>query len=148
MNGQHDDVDIRALGHLFRRAAALVGSAQDHLRRLTLQEREDVGQVRCRRLDTRFRSSAAISFSPSHAIRPQRYHGNVNREPPFDRKPGEAQALSKSEIDDVIAFLRTLNDAEMEADIKRAREGTETFSRQVIGASIAFNACGIRCRTE
>jgi cytochrome c peroxidase len=41
---------------------------------------------------------------------PPRYHGNVNREPPFDRGPGDKPALSRTEIGDVIAFLRTLTD--------------------------------------
>ena len=41
---------------------------------------------------------------------PARYHENINIEPPFDRKPGDAPALSSAEIDDVIAFLRTLTD--------------------------------------
>lgn len=41
---------------------------------------------------------------------PPRYHGNVNREPPFDRGPGDKPALSRAEIDDVIAFLKTLTD--------------------------------------
>jgi len=43
---------------------------------------------------------------------PEQYHGNVDREPPFDRGPREAPALSSSEIDDVIAFLQTLTDAD------------------------------------
>jgi cytochrome c peroxidase len=42
---------------------------------------------------------------------PSRYHGNVNTaEAPYDRRPGDAPALSDGEIDDVIAFLRTLDD--------------------------------------
>jgi cytochrome c peroxidase len=41
---------------------------------------------------------------------PAQYHGNVNREPPFDRGPGDKPALSRSEIADVIAFLKTLTD--------------------------------------
>lgn len=41
---------------------------------------------------------------------PQRYQNNINIEPPFDHKPGDAPALSDSEIDDVIAFLNTLTD--------------------------------------
>lgn len=41
---------------------------------------------------------------------PARYHGNINRDPPFDRKPASAPALSDAEIRDVIAFLRTLTD--------------------------------------
>jgi cytochrome c peroxidase len=43
---------------------------------------------------------------------PAQYHGNINREPPFDRNPGDAPALSNSEIEDVIAFLKTLTDAD------------------------------------
>lgn len=42
---------------------------------------------------------------------PPRYHTNVNTtEAPYNRKPGDEPALSDSEIDDVIAFLQTLND--------------------------------------
>jgi len=42
---------------------------------------------------------------------PARYHGNVNTsEPPYDRRPGDPPALTPAEIDDVVAFLRTLSD--------------------------------------
>jgi cytochrome c peroxidase len=41
---------------------------------------------------------------------PAQYHDNVNVEPPFDRRPGDAPALTSSEIDDLIAFLGTLTD--------------------------------------
>jgi cytochrome c peroxidase len=41
---------------------------------------------------------------------PAKYWGNVNREPPFDRGPGDEPALSSAEINDVIAFLNTLTD--------------------------------------
>lgn len=41
---------------------------------------------------------------------PAIYHDNINVDPPFDRKPGQAPALNAAEIDDVIAFLGTLND--------------------------------------
>jgi cytochrome c peroxidase len=42
---------------------------------------------------------------------PVAYRGNVDHsDPPFDRNAGEAPALNDSEIEDVIAFLRTLND--------------------------------------
>jgi cytochrome c peroxidase len=44
---------------------------------------------------------------------PAQYRGNVNTEPPFDRKPGDAPALSDDEIADVIAFLKTLTDADL-----------------------------------
>jgi cytochrome c peroxidase len=42
---------------------------------------------------------------------PLPYQANVNTsEAPYNRKPGDAPALSDAEIDDLIAFLRTLND--------------------------------------
>jgi cytochrome c peroxidase len=42
---------------------------------------------------------------------PDAYKANVNTsEAPYDRKPGDAPALTDSEIDDIIAFLGTLND--------------------------------------
>jgi cytochrome c peroxidase len=44
---------------------------------------------------------------------PPAFRANVNREPPFGGKPGGAPALSKSEIRDVIAFLKTLTDADL-----------------------------------
>ncbi len=42
---------------------------------------------------------------------PPAYRGNVNTsEAPYDRGPGDVPALADAEIDDVIAFLRTLSD--------------------------------------
>ena len=42
---------------------------------------------------------------------PLRYHANVNvAEVPYNRRLGEAPALSDAEVDDVIVFLKTLND--------------------------------------
>jgi cytochrome c peroxidase len=42
---------------------------------------------------------------------PAAYAGNVNTtEVPYNRKPGDAPALTDAEIDDVVAFLRTLSD--------------------------------------
>lgn len=46
---------------------------------------------------------------------PARYHGNVNTEPPFGRRPGDPPVLSDDEIADVIAFLKTLTDADLAA---------------------------------
>ena len=40
---------------------------------------------------------------------------NVDVEPPFDRKPGDAPALGDDEIADVIEFLHTLTDADLVA---------------------------------
>lgn len=41
---------------------------------------------------------------------PERYHGNIDVEPPFDRKRGDAPALSPEDIADIVAFLKTLTD--------------------------------------
>jgi cytochrome c peroxidase len=42
---------------------------------------------------------------------PAQYRANVDvTDAPFDRKPGDRPALNKQEIQDIIAFLRTLND--------------------------------------
>lgn len=41
---------------------------------------------------------------------PAQYHGNVNKEPPFGGQVGDRPALSSAEIDDVVAFLKTLTD--------------------------------------
>jgi len=61
--------------------------------------------MRCTAMPARYRRASLLNL-------PAQYHGNVNHEPPLDRKPGDAPALSKSEIDDVIAFLETLTDAD------------------------------------
>ncbi|PXW16859.1 cytochrome-c peroxidase [Paraburkholderia caballeronis] len=41
---------------------------------------------------------------------PRRYWANLNTDPPFDRKPGDAPVFSDAEIKDVLAFLNTLTD--------------------------------------
>ncbi len=38
---------------------------------------------------------------------------NIDHDPPLDRKPGAPPALSEQDIDDIIAFLRTLTDADV-----------------------------------
>jgi cytochrome c peroxidase len=43
---------------------------------------------------------------------PAQYHANLNRDPPFDRARGGKPALDEREIRDVVAFLRTLTDAD------------------------------------
>jgi cytochrome c peroxidase len=45
---------------------------------------------------------------------PVAYRKNVNTDPPFGGKPGAAPALNRQEIRDVIAFLKTLTDADLE----------------------------------
>jgi len=44
---------------------------------------------------------------------PSDYPDNIDRDPPLDRNPGAAPALSQAEIDDVIAFLKTLTDSDV-----------------------------------
>jgi cytochrome c peroxidase len=46
---------------------------------------------------------------------PRRYRGNVNTEPPFGGRPGLPPVLNDSEIGDIVAFLRTLTDADLDA---------------------------------
>ena len=41
---------------------------------------------------------------------PSQYRDNINADPPFGPRPGDKPALSAAEIDDVIAFLKTLTD--------------------------------------
>ena len=54
---------------------------------------------------------------------PAAYRKNVNSEPPFGGKPGaRAGAEQGSEIGDVIAFLKTLTDADLEKQIAAAAE--------------------------
>jgi cytochrome c peroxidase len=50
---------------------------------------------------------------------PPRFQANVNTDPPFGAKPGDAPALDDSEIDDVAAFLKTLTDADLEREKTR-----------------------------
>jgi cytochrome c peroxidase len=44
---------------------------------------------------------------------PPAYRGNVNVDAPFDRRAGDTPALSDAESADIIAFLRTLTDADI-----------------------------------
>ena len=41
---------------------------------------------------------------------PPGYPDNIDHDPPLDRKPGAHRALSEADIDDLIAFLKTLTD--------------------------------------
>lgn len=50
---------------------------------------------------------------------PARYHANINTEPPFGGTPGSAPVLSDAEVDDVVAFLRTLTDADQGENVPK-----------------------------
>jgi cytochrome c peroxidase len=42
---------------------------------------------------------------------PMRFHANIDdKDAPFDRKPGDKPAMTDTDIHDIIAFLKTLND--------------------------------------
>ncbi len=41
---------------------------------------------------------------------PPPYRDNVNKEPPFGKRPGNTPALTDDEVNDVVAFLKTLTD--------------------------------------
>jgi cytochrome c peroxidase len=43
---------------------------------------------------------------------PPQYHGNINTDPPFGQERGGKPALTEAEIRDVVAFLKTLTDAD------------------------------------
>lgn len=47
---------------------------------------------------------------------PQAYWDNLNQNLPFGRKPGDAPALTDPEIDDIVAFLGTLTDADLQPE--------------------------------
>ncbi len=56
---------------------------------------------------------------------PLKYQSNVNRsEVPYDRKPGEQPRLSEQDIDDVLAFLQTLTDADLADSVAKRRSAT------------------------
>jgi len=44
---------------------------------------------------------------------PPGYPDDIDHDPPLDRKPGQAPALTDADIEDIIAFLRTLTDADV-----------------------------------
>jgi cytochrome c peroxidase len=44
---------------------------------------------------------------------PPGYPDDIDHDPPLDRKPGQKPALTDAEIDDIIAFLKTLTDADV-----------------------------------
>lgn len=56
---------------------------------------------------------------------PARYAGNVNTDPPFGSTPGGKPRLNEAEIRDMVAFLRTLTDKDVEATAARLA-GTTT----------------------
>jgi cytochrome c peroxidase len=52
---------------------------------------------------------------------PAQYEPNINRDPPFaDQHPGAQPALSKNEIEDVVAFMKTLTDGYLKDNPYRA----------------------------
>ena len=62
---------------------------------------------------------------------PERYQGNLNRDPPFGKRPGAQPALSEAEVRDVVAFLRTLTDADVLQGGRREAAKALAVGRQV-----------------
>ena len=63
---------------------------------------------------------------------PLKYQSNVNRsEVPYDRKPGEQPRLSEQDIDDVLAFLQTLTDADLADSVAKRRSATAAANAEV-----------------
>jgi cytochrome c peroxidase len=54
---------------------------------------------------------------------PEKYRGNINSEAPFGKKPGEESTLSENDIDDIVAFLRTLTDADQVPSLRSEQHG-------------------------
>lgn len=44
---------------------------------------------------------------------PAKYHANVNVEAPFGGQPGGAPVMDDVDIADIVAFLKTLTDADL-----------------------------------
>ena len=67
---------------------------------------------------------------------PKQYQANLNRDPPFaNQHPGAKPALSKQEIDDVVAFMRTLTDGFLASNPYRAERQERTAkARAAVGA--------------
>jgi cytochrome c peroxidase len=81
--------------------------------------------------------TAAVAFYASRDSHPERwypkgakfndlpaqFHANLNSEAPFGAKRGEADALTPSEIDDIVAFLKTLTDADQTTAVPTGKAG-------------------------
>jgi cytochrome c peroxidase len=52
---------------------------------------------------------------------PPQYRGNINHDVPFDRKAGEQPRLNDQDIDDIVAFLKTLTDGYRPQKLSAAR---------------------------
>jgi cytochrome c peroxidase len=51
---------------------------------------------------------------------PARYRGNIDRQPPLDGRPRHASpAMSEQDVEDLLAFLRTLTDADLVPLLRR-----------------------------
>ena len=61
---------------------------------------------------------------------PTALQANVNREPPFGRKRGEKPPIGDKEIADVIAFLRSLTDADATVVPTAAKGGRSAKPRR------------------
>ena len=67
---------------------------------------------------------------------PAKYHVNLNRDPPFeDQHPGATPRLNKREIDDVVAFMRTLTDGYLASNPYRQERLQKTLKSKSASAA-------------
>jgi cytochrome c peroxidase len=63
---------------------------------------------------------------------PVKYRGNVNRsEVPYGQKPGDQPRLSEQDIDDLLAFLHTLTDADLAESVAKRPGATAAANAEV-----------------
>ena len=88
----------------------------------------------------------AVAFYASRDTHPERWYpkghkfddlptplvANVNQEAPFGGHPGEPDALTPSEIDDIVAFLKTLTDADLVGKMMPTMAPSRTPLRPVL----------------
>lgn len=76
---------------------------------------------------------------------PEKYHGNINRDPPFaDQRRGARPTLNATEVDDIVAFLRTLTDGYLETNPYRSVTAASTID----AVQRSFSADQLRRATE
>jgi cytochrome c peroxidase len=92
----------------------------------------------------------AVKFYVERDIYPERYYprgadgrvrigddmpagmrDNLDHDPPLDRAAGDPPALSDAEIDDVVAFLETLTDADARTDARAPSDTAANSAAQV-----------------
>ena len=67
---------------------------------------------------------------------PARYQPNIDRDPPFEgQRPGGKPRLDRREIDDVVAFMKTLTDGYLAENPYRAERRAREAGHSKVGGS-------------